>query len=104
MQKATWAAAFWRVRRDFRAALWANSGCADHWGRVAHALPLLLLRKILSEVMPGLRQFNGEADPRERQSRPHIRVRGAALQLIGMLLCWTVVGAIVGIPLIIVGR
>jgi hypothetical protein len=27
-----------------------------------------------------------------------------AVQLIGMLLCWTVVGAIVGIPLIIVGR
>ena len=29
---------------------------------------------------------------------------GVVLQLIGMLLCWTVVGAIVGIPLIIVGR
>jgi hypothetical protein len=40
VKKATWAAAFWRVRRDFRAALWANSGCADHCGRVAHALPL----------------------------------------------------------------
>jgi hypothetical protein len=30
--------------------------------------------------------------------------RGVALQVIGLLLCWTVVGAIVGIPLIIVGR
>ena len=30
--------------------------------------------------------------------------RGIAIQLIGMLLCWTVVGAIVGVPLIIVGR
>jgi transcription elongation factor Elf1 len=29
---------------------------------------------------------------------------GVGLQVIGMLLCWTVVGAIVGIPLIIVGR
>jgi DNA-directed RNA polymerase subunit RPC12/RpoP len=29
---------------------------------------------------------------------------GVALQVIGLLLCWTVVGAIVGIPLIIVGR
>ena len=29
---------------------------------------------------------------------------GIAIQLIGMLLCWTVVGAIVGVPLIIVGR
>jgi hypothetical protein len=29
---------------------------------------------------------------------------GVAVQLIGLLLCWTVVGAIVGIPLIIVGR
>ena len=29
---------------------------------------------------------------------------GVALQVIGLLLCWTVVGAIVGIPLFIVGR
>ena len=29
---------------------------------------------------------------------------GVGLQVIGMLLCWTVVGAIVGIPLFIVGR
>jgi len=29
---------------------------------------------------------------------------GLGLQVIGMLLCWTVVGAIVGIPLFIVGR
>jgi hypothetical protein len=29
---------------------------------------------------------------------------GVVVQLIGLLLCWTVVGAIVGIPLIIVGR
>ena len=29
---------------------------------------------------------------------------GIGLQVIGLLLCWTVVGAIVGIPLIIVGR
>src|SRR5262245_34195422 len=27
-----------------------------------------------------------------------------AIQLIGMLLCWTIVGAIVGVPLIFVGR
>src|SRR4030095_7353893 len=40
LKKATWAGSFRRVRRDFRAALWANSGCADHCGRVAHALPL----------------------------------------------------------------
>src|SRR5437868_15345284 len=29
---------------------------------------------------------------------------GVGLQVIGLLLCWTVVGAIVGIPLFIVGR
>ncbi len=29
---------------------------------------------------------------------------GVALEVIGLLLCWTVVGAIVGIPLFIVGR
>jgi hypothetical protein len=29
---------------------------------------------------------------------------GVGLQVIGLVLCWTVVGAIVGIPLIIVGR
>jgi hypothetical protein len=29
---------------------------------------------------------------------------GVGLQVIGLLLCWTVVGAIVGIPLVIVGR
>ena len=29
---------------------------------------------------------------------------GIAVQVIGLLLCWTVVGAIVGIPLLIVGR
>src|SRR5262249_52986395 len=29
---------------------------------------------------------------------------GIAVQVIGLLLCWTVVGAIVGIPLIIIGR
>ena len=64
MQKATRAAAFWRVRRDFRAALWAKSGCADHCGRVARALPLFLLRKMLSEVTPELQQLNREAYPR----------------------------------------
>src|SRR4029453_6381993 len=63
VKKATWAAAFGRVGWDFRPALWANSGCADHCGRVAHALPLFLMRKILSEVMPGLQQFNREAHP-----------------------------------------
>jgi hypothetical protein len=29
---------------------------------------------------------------------------GVVLEVIGLLLCWTVVGAIVGIPLFIVGR
>jgi hypothetical protein len=29
---------------------------------------------------------------------------GVGLQVIGLLLCWTVVGAIIGIPLFIVGR
>ena len=74
MQKATWAAAFWRVRWDFRAALWANSGCADHCGRVAHALPLFLLRKMLSEVTPGLQQLNREAHPRLQRRAGRLQV------------------------------
>jgi hypothetical protein len=39
------------------------------WGRVAHALPLFLLRKMLSEVTSGLQQLNREAHPRDNQSR-----------------------------------
>ena len=41
--------------------------------------------------------------PRSQNPRK-TATRGLGLQVIGMLLCWTVVGAIVGIPLIIVGR
>jgi len=41
--------------------------------------------------------------PRSRNPRK-TATWGVGLQVIGMLLCWTVVGAIVGIPLIIVGR
>jgi hypothetical protein len=69
MQKATWAAAFWRVGRDFRAALWAKSGCADHWGRVARALLSFLLRKMLPEVRLGPQQINREAHPGDKQAR-----------------------------------
>ena len=39
-----------------------------------------------------------------QESAPENTTWGVALQVIGMLLCWTVVGAILGIPLIIVGR
>jgi predicted amidophosphoribosyltransferase len=39
-----------------------------------------------------------------QESAPKNTTWGVALQVIGLLLCWTVVGAIVGIPLIIVGR
>jgi transcription elongation factor Elf1 len=39
-----------------------------------------------------------------QESAPKNTTWGVAVQLIGMLLCWTVVGAIVGIPLIIVGK
>src|SRR5262245_42203871 len=39
-----------------------------------------------------------------QESAPKNTTWGVALQLIGMLLCWTVVGAIVGIPLVIIGR
>jgi transcription elongation factor Elf1 len=38
------------------------------------------------------------------QNPPKTATWGVALQVIGLLLCWTVVGAIVGIPLFIVGR
>src|SRR5262249_1496282 len=40
LEKATWAASFWRVGWDFRAAFLADSECADHCLRVARALPL----------------------------------------------------------------
>ena len=40
----------------------------------------------------------------EPQNRHKTAGWGVILQVIGMLLCWTVVGAIVGIPLLIVGR
>ena len=38
------------------------------------------------------------------QNPPKTATWGVGLQVIGLLLCWTVVGAIVGIPLFIVGR
>src|SRR6266404_8361314 len=59
-EKATWAASFWRVGWDFRAALWAKSECASHYRRVPRTLPSLL-RKILSEVTPGPQQLDGAA-------------------------------------------
>jgi transcription elongation factor Elf1 len=41
--------------------------------------------------------------PRSQNSRK-TATWGVGLQVIGLLLCWTVVGAIVGIPLFIIGR
>jgi transcription elongation factor Elf1 len=41
--------------------------------------------------------------PRSQNSRK-TATWGVVLQVIGLLLCWTVVGAIVGIPLFIIGR
>src|SRR5881275_2639788 len=41
---------------------------------------------------------------REPQNPRKTATWGVGLQVIGLLLCWTVVGAIVGIPLFIVGR
>ena len=38
------------------------------------------------------------------QKPPKTATWGVGLQVIGLVLCWTVVGAIVGIPLFIVGR
>jgi len=40
----------------------------------------------------------------EPQNPRKTATSGVGLQVIGLLLCWTVVGAIVGIPLFIVGR
>ena len=41
LKKATWAAFFRRVGRDFRPAFWAKSGCADHCGESRSRAPSL---------------------------------------------------------------
>src|SRR5262249_26011276 len=63
LEKATRAASFWSVGRDFRPTLWANSECADHLSESRSRVPCLLLLKLLSEVTPRLQQLNREADP-----------------------------------------
>src|ERR1700757_2691768 len=45
LEKTTWAASFRRVGWDFRPALLAKSGCADHCRRVARALPVFTASK-----------------------------------------------------------
>ena len=51
-EKATWAAPFWRVGWDFRAALRAKSHYASHYRRVAPALALFYCVKFYQRLRP----------------------------------------------------
>src|SRR4029077_18680265 len=60
LEKTTRAASFWRVGRDFRAALWAGSECADHCRRLAR-LPLVYCVRSYRRLRRTA--INREADP-----------------------------------------
>jgi hypothetical protein len=59
--------------RSMKPAAWRQQcpiSCATvNRNRDAHALPLFLLRKMLSEVTSGPQQLNREAHPRDNQAR-----------------------------------
>src|SRR5262249_7683646 len=58
-EKASWAGSFWCVGGDFRAALWADSECADHCSESRRALPLLCCVKSYQRLRPDHSDWNG---------------------------------------------
>ena len=80
--------------------------CGQHLSATRHPISMTGLCPSCNEVitvpiqstLPPLRLLPQPHNPRKTATW------GVALQVIGLLLCWTGVGAIVGIPLLIVGR
>jgi hypothetical protein len=79
--------------------------CGQHLSATGDQISMTALCPGCNEVITVPSQST--LPPRPLVSRQNLHKNttwAVAVQLIGMLLCWTVVGAIVGIPLIIVGR